>query len=287
MLAPAARGAWPAAPPPSACSTSAATSCPRSSATSPRRGIELLLAHPGAFRAQLAAIAGAGGRAELRLLLPLVRGAEDVPARRGAMLRRRRPPLSVGAMIELPEAAEAAREIAARVRLPQRRDERPHARHARHRPLRARRGARARPARAAEHRARRGRRAGGGDPARGVRRGRLRPADRAAAGRARRRRAERRRGARGHRCARGSAHSTTTGTRELAHGRRSTPPTPSRRAAGPAARAESAEGRDALAHRGEGRVRVFAGRGQAQLRPALRSQGEHRQQALRVGLALA
>ena len=36
----------------------------------PRRGIELLLAHPGAFRAQLAAIAEVGGGAELRVLLP-------------------------------------------------------------------------------------------------------------------------------------------------------------------------------------------------------------------------
>jgi phosphoenolpyruvate-protein kinase (PTS system EI component) len=78
----------------------------------PRRGIELLLAHPGAFRAQLAAIAALADRADVRLLLPLVRGAEDVAVTR-AMLPSGGPPLSVGAMIELPEAADAAHEIAA------------------------------------------------------------------------------------------------------------------------------------------------------------------------------
>jgi len=77
----------------------------------PRRGMELLLAHPGAFRAQLAAIAGlAGSGPELRLLLPLVRGPEDVRLTR-AMLAGHGS-LSLGAMIELPEAAAAAREIA-------------------------------------------------------------------------------------------------------------------------------------------------------------------------------
>jgi phosphoenolpyruvate-protein kinase (PTS system EI component) len=94
----------------------------------PRRGIELLLAHPGAFRAQLAAIAqvaGAGQRAAttstgraaapdsrlLRVLLPLVRSADDVRLTR-AMLGPAGTRLSLGAMIELPEAAEAAHEIA-------------------------------------------------------------------------------------------------------------------------------------------------------------------------------
>ena len=81
----------------------------------PRRGIELLLAHPGALRAQLAAIAQlAGGEAEVRVLLPLVRGAGDVSVIRaildtvGAGAN-----LGVGAMIELPEAALMANEIAA------------------------------------------------------------------------------------------------------------------------------------------------------------------------------
>jgi phosphoenolpyruvate-protein kinase (PTS system EI component) len=80
----------------------------------PRRGIELLLAHPGAFRAQLAAIAEAAApdSAALRVLLPLVRCADDVRLTR-AMLRSGAPRLSLGAMIELPEAAAAAHEIAA------------------------------------------------------------------------------------------------------------------------------------------------------------------------------
>jgi phosphoenolpyruvate-protein kinase (PTS system EI component) len=92
-----------------------------------RRGIELLLANPGALRAQLAAIAevardaevaagaeqarGAGG-ADLRVLLPLVRSADDVRLTR-AILGTLGAELSLGAMIELPEAADAAQEIAA------------------------------------------------------------------------------------------------------------------------------------------------------------------------------
>ena len=77
----------------------------------PRRGMELLLAYPGALRAQLAAIAGVADATELRVLLPLVRGADDVRLTR-AMLAAHGPRLSLGAMIELPEAADAANEIA-------------------------------------------------------------------------------------------------------------------------------------------------------------------------------
>jgi phosphoenolpyruvate-protein kinase (PTS system EI component) len=78
----------------------------------PRRGIELLLAHPGAFRAQLGAIVEVADGAEVRVLLPLVRGADDVRLTR-AMLPPDGARLSLGAMIELPEAAHAAQEIAA------------------------------------------------------------------------------------------------------------------------------------------------------------------------------
>jgi multiphosphoryl transfer protein len=78
----------------------------------PRRGIELLLAHPGAFRAQLAAIAQVAGDAELRILLPMVRTADDVRVTR-AILTTLGSALALGAMIELPEAALAAAEIAA------------------------------------------------------------------------------------------------------------------------------------------------------------------------------
>jgi phosphoenolpyruvate-protein kinase (PTS system EI component) len=78
----------------------------------PRRGLELLLAYPGALRAQLAAIASVADGTELRVLLPLVRGADDVRLTK-AMLAAHGPRLSLGAMIELPEAAEAAHAIAA------------------------------------------------------------------------------------------------------------------------------------------------------------------------------
>jgi phosphoenolpyruvate-protein kinase (PTS system EI component) len=78
----------------------------------PRRGIELLLAHPGAFRAQLGAIVEVADGAQVRVLLPLVRGADDVRLTK-AMLPPDGARLSLGAMIELPEAADAAQEIAA------------------------------------------------------------------------------------------------------------------------------------------------------------------------------
>ena len=103
----------------------------------PRRGMELLLAHPGAFRAQLTAIAevvggavarelaaepSAGGAVpggtvvrapELRVLLPLVRDVRDVTVTR-AIVDSLGVQVRLGAMIELPEAAAAAHEIAAK-----------------------------------------------------------------------------------------------------------------------------------------------------------------------------
>ena len=78
----------------------------------PRRGMELLLAHPGALRAQLAAIAEVADGAALRVLLPLVRSVEDVRLTR-AILGTLGLAVSLGAMIELPEAADAANAIAA------------------------------------------------------------------------------------------------------------------------------------------------------------------------------
>ena len=78
-----------------------------------RRGIELLLAHPGALRAQLGAIAElARDGADVRVMLPLVSTAAEVSITR-AILGTVGGALGVGAMIELPEAALAAREIAA------------------------------------------------------------------------------------------------------------------------------------------------------------------------------
>jgi multiphosphoryl transfer protein len=78
----------------------------------PRRGIELMLAHPGAFRAQLAAIAQVAGEADVRVLLPMVRTADDVRITR-AILGTLGAEVELGAMIELPEAALAAAQIAA------------------------------------------------------------------------------------------------------------------------------------------------------------------------------
>jgi phosphoenolpyruvate-protein kinase (PTS system EI component) len=78
----------------------------------PRRGIELLLAYPGAFRAQLGAISELAGGGNVRVLLPMVRTAGEVSVTR-AILTGLGPDVELGAMIELPEAAEAATEIAA------------------------------------------------------------------------------------------------------------------------------------------------------------------------------
>ena len=78
----------------------------------PRRGMELLLAHAGAFRAQLSALAQVAANADLRILLPMVRGADDVRITR-ALLATVGAELPLGAMVELPEAALAAAEIAA------------------------------------------------------------------------------------------------------------------------------------------------------------------------------
>jgi phosphoenolpyruvate-protein kinase (PTS system EI component) len=71
----------------------------------PERGLALLLAHPGALQAQLAAIAAAGRSSDLRVLLPLVRGADDVRTVNAAA--------PVGAMLETVQAIEASDEIAA------------------------------------------------------------------------------------------------------------------------------------------------------------------------------
>jgi phosphoenolpyruvate-protein kinase (PTS system EI component) len=81
------------------------------------RGIDLLLAHPGALSAQLRAAIEARGESELRLLLPLVSTPEQVRAVRDLMSEAvsaggaGETPL-LGAMIELPEAAERADELA-------------------------------------------------------------------------------------------------------------------------------------------------------------------------------
>jgi len=81
------------------------------------RGIDLLLSDPEALRTQLSAIVDAAGGLQLRILIPMVTGPEHVRAVRGALgeILERRPQPLVGAMIETPEAALHAGEIAKEV----------------------------------------------------------------------------------------------------------------------------------------------------------------------------
>jgi phosphoenolpyruvate-protein kinase (PTS system EI component) len=78
------------------------------------RGIELLLASPEAMRTQLRAIVASGTDTRLRILIPMVTSPDQVRAVHellGSVLGGRRAP-QVGSMIETPEAAQRAREIA-------------------------------------------------------------------------------------------------------------------------------------------------------------------------------
>jgi phosphoenolpyruvate-protein kinase (PTS system EI component) len=72
------------------------------------RGIALLRSAPDALAAQLRAIEAAGAGTDLRVLLPLVQGPEDVRA-----VRELVPGLTIGAMLETVQAIDAADEIAA------------------------------------------------------------------------------------------------------------------------------------------------------------------------------
>jgi phosphoenolpyruvate-protein kinase (PTS system EI component) len=78
------------------------------------RGIELLLESPEAMRTQLRAIVASGTDTRLRILIPMVTSPDQVRAVHellGSVLDGRRAP-QVGSMIETPEAAQRAREIA-------------------------------------------------------------------------------------------------------------------------------------------------------------------------------
>jgi phosphoenolpyruvate-protein kinase (PTS system EI component) len=83
------------------------------------RGLALSLAHPNEFEAQLRAILATGAATALRVLLPLVHDAEQLRSARELLDRAlesvrwsgQRP--AFGAMIETPEAASRADEIAA------------------------------------------------------------------------------------------------------------------------------------------------------------------------------
>ena len=74
------------------------------------RGLTLMLSHPAELEKQLRAIVRAAEGTQLRVLLPLVDSAEQVRTVRALLANH---DVSVGAMIETPEAAGRAAEIAA------------------------------------------------------------------------------------------------------------------------------------------------------------------------------
>lgn len=74
------------------------------------RGLTLMLSHPAELEKQLHAIVRAAEGTQLRVLLPLVESAEQVRTVRALLAD---PGVSVGAMIETPEAAGRVAEIAA------------------------------------------------------------------------------------------------------------------------------------------------------------------------------
>ncbi|MDQ1723005.1 MAG: multiphosphoryl transfer protein [Frankiaceae bacterium] len=80
-------------------------------------GLDALLDSPQALRAQLRAVVDVGRYARTRVMLPMVRRAEQVTTVRAELLdiadRAGVPAPALGVMIELPEAVERAAEIAA------------------------------------------------------------------------------------------------------------------------------------------------------------------------------
>ena len=78
------------------------------------RGIELLLEAPDALKAQLEAIVEAGADVKLRILIPMVTSPQQVTSVRQVLssVLAGRPSPELGAMIETPDAAQGASEIA-------------------------------------------------------------------------------------------------------------------------------------------------------------------------------
>ena len=78
------------------------------------RGLALTLRYPEAFAAQLRAIVSSGSTTALRVLLPMVASAEELRSVRAVLEQDHAGPMpQLGAMIETPEAAGRADEIAA------------------------------------------------------------------------------------------------------------------------------------------------------------------------------
>jgi phosphoenolpyruvate-protein kinase (PTS system EI component) len=82
---------------------------PAPAGASHARGVELLFAHPEVLEAQLRAIVRAAEHVNMRVLLPLVRGGDDVERVRA----RSHGGIAIGAMVETPEAVDRIDEIAA------------------------------------------------------------------------------------------------------------------------------------------------------------------------------
>jgi len=80
------------------------------------RGTALLLAHPGALDAQLRAILDAGRDTRLRVLFPMIASADELTAARERVVAAAAalgvPVPQLGAMVEVPAAADAAAELA-------------------------------------------------------------------------------------------------------------------------------------------------------------------------------
>jgi phosphoenolpyruvate-protein phosphotransferase len=81
------------------------------------RGVELMLQAPEALRAQLAAALEASGKTRLRILVPMITTAAQVREVRAALtaVLQDSPAPEIGAMIETPDAARGAADIAKEV----------------------------------------------------------------------------------------------------------------------------------------------------------------------------
>jgi phosphoenolpyruvate-protein phosphotransferase len=81
------------------------------------RGVELMLRAPDALKAQLSAVLEAGSKTKLRILVPMITKPAQVLEVRAALtaVLKGRPVPELGAMIETPEAARRAAEIAKEV----------------------------------------------------------------------------------------------------------------------------------------------------------------------------
>ncbi len=145
-----------------------------------QRGIELLLEHPDAFAAQLRAIVATAGSSKLRVLLPMVATVAQSSGRARAITAAVDAVSGAGLPADRGDdrdrrAASTPSRDRGRSRLPQHRDERPHALHSPCGPVLAAGGPGPQPAGPARDRNRRRGREAGAGAARGLRGGGLGP----------------------------------------------------------------------------------------------------------------